>query len=221
VRVAIAEDSGLIREAMTLLLRSIDVEVGAAVGTGAELLAVIRDDPPDVVIVDMRMPPTRTNEGLLTARLVKAAHPATGVLVVTAHDDSDLAADLLADGTAGVGYLRKDSIANKAALKDALARVAAGEPVIDSHIAARLLARGPQPDRLDVLTDRERLILELMAQGLSNAGIAKRVYLSTKTVEAHTAGIFTKLGLRAESADNKRVLAVLAWLRSGQPSRQD
>jgi DNA-binding NarL/FixJ family response regulator len=214
VRVAIAEDSGLLREAMTLLLRSIDVEVTAAVGTGTELLAMIRDDPPEVVIVDMRMPPTRTNEGLLTARSVKAAHPDVGVLVVTAHDDQDLAADLLADGTAGIGYMRKDSIANKAALKDALARLAAGEPVIDSHLAARLLSRTPRPDRLDVLTERERLILELMAQGLSNVGIAKRVHLSTKTVEAHIAGIFTKLDLRSESSDNKRVLAVLTWLRA-------
>ncbi len=217
MRVAIAEDSGLIREALGLLLATIDVEVTASVSTGEELLAVIRDDPPDVAIVDMRMPPTRTNEGLLTARSLKADHPEMGVLVVTAHDTDPFAADLLAHGTVGVGYLRKDNITDKAALRDTLERLAAGQPVIDSQIAARLLARHSASARLNSLTERERGILELMAQGLSNAGIAGRVHLSHKTVEAHIASIFTKLGLPAEASDNRRVLAVLTWLRSTDP----
>lgn len=215
MRVAIAEDSGLIREALGVLLATIDVEVTASVSTGTELLAVIRDDPPDVAIVDMRMPPTKTNEGLLTARSLKSSYPAMGVLVVTAHDTDPFAADLLAYGTAGVGYLRKDNITNKTALKETLDRLAAGQPVIDSDIAARLLARHPDSDRLNSLSERERNTLELMAQGLSNAGIAQRVHLSPKTVEAHIASIFTKLGLPSDVTDNRRVLAVLTWLQAG------
>ncbi|WP_018502875.1 response regulator transcription factor [Parafrankia discariae] len=211
MRVAIAEDSGLIREALSVLLATIGVEVTASVPTGTELLAVVRDAPPDVAIVDMRMPPTRTNEGLLTARALRRAHPSMGVLVVTAHDDDPFAADLFAGGAAGIGYMRKDNITNRQALKDTLERLCEGQPVIDSHIAARLLAGYPQSQRLSGLSERERRILELMAQGLSNSGIAQRVHLSPKTVESHIASIFAKLELRPEPTENRRVLAVLAW----------
>lgn len=214
MRVAIAEDSGLIREALEVLLKTIDVEVTVSVPTGTELLAAVRADPPDVAIIDMRMPPTRTNEGLLTARALRDAHPAIGVLVVTAHDDDPFVAELFAEGAAGVGYLRKDNITDRQALRDALARLSEGQPVIDSHIAARLIAGHPQSRRLRGLSERERRILELMAEGLSNSGISERVHLSPKTVESHIASIFTKLGLRVEPSENRRVLAVLAWVEA-------
>ncbi|KPM50683.1 DNA-binding response regulator [Frankia sp. CcI49] len=218
MRVAIAEDSGLIREALGVLLTTIGVQVTASVPTGTELLAAVREAPPDVAIVDMRMPPTRTNEGLLTARALRDAHPSMGILVVTAHDDDPFAADLFAGGADGIGYMRKDNITNRQALRDALERLRDGQPVIDSHIAARLLAGYPQSHRLLGLSDRERRILELMAQGLSNSGISQQVHLSPKTVESHIASIFTKLGLRMEPTENRRVLAVLAWLEAARHS---
>ncbi|MEX5636624.1 LuxR C-terminal-related transcriptional regulator [Parafrankia sp. FMc2] len=216
MRVAIAEDSGLIREALGVLLATIGVEVTASVPTGTELLAAVRAEPPDVAIVDMRMPPTRTNEGLLTARGLKQAYPGMGVLVVTAHDDDPFAADLFAGGAEGVGYMRKDNITDRQALKDALTRLRDGQPVIDSHIAARLLAGHPQSQRLRGLSERERRILELMAQGRSNSGISQQVHLSPKTVESHIASIFGKLGLRMEPSENRRVLAVLAWVEAAR-----
>ncbi|WP_066069890.1 response regulator transcription factor [Frankia sp. EI5c] len=216
MRVAIAEDSGLIREALGVLLTTIGVEVTASVPTGTELLAAVRTAVPDVVIVDMRMPPTRTNEGLLTARELRREHPDLGILVVTAHDEDPFVADLFADGAAGIGYMRKDNITDRQALKEALDRLRDGQPVIDSHIAARLLAGYPQSRRLGGLSGRERRILELMAQGLSNSGISQRVHLSPKTVESHIASIFTKLGLRMEPSENRRVLAVLAWVEAAR-----
>lgn len=219
MRVAIAEDSGVIRKAVELLLRSIGFEAVISVSTGQELLASIETDlsgnPPDIAIVDMRMPPTRTDEGLRTALLLKEAHPATGVLVVTAHADDPFGADLIATGMAGVGYMRKDNIADGHHLKDALDRLAAGELVIDSSITASLLRRESPNNRLDALSEREREILGLMAQGRSNAGIARLIHLSPKTVEARIASIFLKLGLRSDQTYNRRVLAVLEWLRIG------
>jgi DNA-binding NarL/FixJ family response regulator len=195
------------------LLVAVGVEVVASVPTGVELLAALGRAAADVAIVDMRMPPTRTNEGLLAAREIKASYPRTGVLVFTADTEAPYAAELFEDGQAGVGYMLKDNIADRSALKDALVRIAAGHPVIDSDIAARLLARPARRGRLASLTDREREILALMAEGLSNNGIARRIHLSAKTVEAYLTSIFTKLGIGSDLAENRRVMAVLAWLK--------
>ncbi|MBL7500407.1 response regulator transcription factor [Frankia sp. CNm7] len=219
MRVAIAEDSGMIRKALELLLHSIGSEVVISVSTGQELLISIENDlsdrPPDVAIVDMRMPPTRTDEGLRTALLLKEEHPLTGVLVVTAHADDPFGADLIETGLAGVGYMRKDNIADGPHLKDALDRLAAGELVVDHSITAALLCRESSNNRLNTLSEREREILGLMAQGRSNAGIARLVHLSPKTVEARIANIFLKLRLGSDQTYNRRVLAVLEWLRTG------
>lgn len=214
MRVAIAEDSGVIREALGLLLTSIGVDVTGSTATGEELLAAALTDPPDVAIVDMRMPPTRTNEGVVTALALKASQPRMGVLVVTAHDDDPFTSGLFANGAAGLGYMRKDNIADRTALQQVLLRLANGEAVIDAGVTTRALHRTRDIDRTHTLSDRERLILDLMAQGRSNAGIAKQTHVSLKTVEAHIAKIFLKLGLRSGDADNRRVLAVLTWLQA-------
>ena len=214
LRVALADDSALFRRGLELLLSSTGVEVTAAVRTGDELLARIAGDLPDAVIVDIRMPPTFTDEGLRTADAVRAAHPGIGVLVLSTYAETPYAVRLLQGGSRGVGYLLKDRVDDPEALHDALRRVVAGESVIDPDIVARLVAR-PGRTPLDELTAREREVLSLMAQGRSNAGIGQALFLSPKTVETHVASVFVKLAIPAASDDNRRVLAVLTWLREG------
>jgi DNA-binding NarL/FixJ family response regulator len=214
VRVALADDSALFRNGLALLLTTAGVEITAQARTGNELLARIASDPPDVVVLDIRMPPTFTDEGLTTAERVRARHPGVGVLVLSVYGETPYALRLLRDGPHGIGYLLKDRVDDLRTLKDALDRVAAGESIVDQSIVARLLERQQRVSVLDALTSRERDVLRLMAEGRSNQGIAQQLYLSLKTVEAHAASLFAKLGLRTAPDDNRRVLAVLTWLRA-------
>ena len=214
MRVALADDSGLFRASLVLLLEASGAEVTAAVPGGAELLAAIRPSPPDAVILDIRMPPTFTDEGIRTAAELRRQHPVTGILVL---------------------HLRRDQIRQPAARPDlarrrlppqgqrhrpadVLFRVAAGEIAIDQSIVARLLSRNRTPGLVSVLNDREQAVLSQMAEGRSNLGIAQQLYLSPRTVEAHVTSIFAKLRLEAADTDNNRVRAVLAFLRSASPA---
>ena len=214
MRVAIADDSALFREGLRLMLTAADIEVTVQARTGLELLARIRRDPPDVAILALRMPPTFTNEGLVAAQRIRAAHPGTSVLVLSTYAQTACAIELLDTGEAGLGYLLKDRVDDVATLCDALERVARKETVIDPDIVQRLFARRRTTDPLGPLSEREREVLELMAEGRSNAGISKHLHLGTKAIEGYIAAIFRRLDLHGSSDDNRRVLAVLTWLRS-------
>jgi DNA-binding NarL/FixJ family response regulator len=214
VRIAIAEDSGLFRSSLALLLRSLGAEVTAAVASGAELLTVIGDGPPDVVILDIRMPPTFTDEGIKAAQEIRGRYPETGILVLSTYLESGYASQLLETIRSGVGYLLKDNVTDADALMDSLQRVADGETVIDPAIVRRLLGRKRKPSVMDTLNDRETEVLRHMAEGRSNLGIAKELYLSARTVEAHVTSVFTKLGLTPSDTENNRVRAVLTFLRA-------
>jgi DNA-binding NarL/FixJ family response regulator len=219
VRIAIAEDSGLFRSSLALLLRSLGAEVTASVASGAELLAVIRASPPEAVILDIRMPPTFTDEGIRAAREIRGLLPDMGILVLSTYAESGYASQLLETVRSGVGYLLKDNVTDADALMESLARVAAGETVVDPAIVRRLLGRKRNPSVLDTLNDRELEVLGHMAEGRSNLGIAKELFLSARTVEAHVTSVFTKLGLVPIDTENNRVRAVLAFLRSAGPQR--
>jgi len=214
VRVALADDSALFRQGLALLLGSAGVVVSAQASTPDDLLRQVARDPPDAVILDIRMPPTYTDEGLALAERLRRLHPGTGVLVLSTYVVTGYAVRLLEGGTSAVGYMLKDRVDDVDALCDALARVVAGELVVDPEIVARLLARERPAAELDTLTEREREVLRLMAEGRSNSGIGHRLHLSQKTVEAHVASLLAKLGLPPAAEDNRRVLAVLKWLRA-------
>ena len=187
-------------------------EVTVEAKTGDELLARIAAAPPDVVVLDIRMPPTFTDEGLATAEAVRDRHPGVAVLVLSTYAESAYAVRLLQNGAAGVGYLLKDRVDSARTLVDSLARLQAGESVIDPDIVTRLLTRrGPSP--LDGLTPREKLVLSLMAEGRSTTGIGTELGVSVKTVETQIASIFNRLDLPVTADTNRRVLAVLTWLR--------
>jgi DNA-binding NarL/FixJ family response regulator len=218
VRVAIAEDSGLFRSSLALLLRSLGAEVTASVASGAELLAEIRASLPDVVILDIRMPPSFTDEGIRAAREIRGLYPGTGILVLSTYAEASYASQLLETVRSGVGYLLKDNVTDADALMESLERVAAGETVVDPAIVRRLLGRKRKPNVTDALNEREFEVLRHMAEGRSNLGIAKELYLSARTVETHVTSVFTKLGLTTSDTENNRVRAVLAFLRSpGSP----
>jgi DNA-binding NarL/FixJ family response regulator len=214
VRLAIAEDSGLFRSSLAMLLQASGAEVTASVASGPELLEAIGTDVPDAVIADIRMPPTYTDEGISTAAELRRLHPHVGVLVLSTYAESSYASQLLETVHTGVGYLLKDNVTDVRTLMESLARVAAGETVIDPTIVRRLLERNRQPSKIDTLNERERAVLGQMAEGRSNMGIAKDLFLSPRTVEAHVTSIFVKLGLDQAETDNNRVRAVLAFLRS-------
>ena len=216
MRVALADDSVLFRRGLAMLLTSVEVEVVAEASNGAELIERVSADPPDVVVLDIRMPPTFTDEGLVIAEQLRQQHPGVGVLLLSTYPETPYAARLLAGGSAGVGYLLKDRVDDTSTLRDALIRIAAGGCVIEPDIVASLFNRRRTTNLLDRLTDRERDVLQLMAEGRSNLAIAQKLYLSQKTVEAHAAAIFTKLDLPVAADDNRRVLAVLTWLRADQ-----
>ena len=218
MRVGIAEDSALFREGLQMQLSRLGLEVTVSARTGDELLALAAQHPIDAAILDVRMPPTFTDEGLRTAEQLAASHPTVGILMLSAHDEIAYATRLFAEGTGRRGYLLKDRVDNATALRDALERICRGESVIDDTLIGRLLGRQQHLARMNDLTERERVVLRHMAEGRSNAGIATLMHLAEKTVESYVARIFTKLGLTGAQDTNRRVLAVLAWLRSsGQP----
>lgn len=213
MRVVIADDAALVREGVALLLAENGVEVVARVADGQALLACVRDDHPDVALVDIRMPPTHTDEGLRAAAQIRAEHPATAVLVLSQHLEPRYALRLIEENPQKVGYLLKERVGRVEQLLEVLERVATGECVIDREIVDELMSRSRQPDPLDELTPREREILALIAEGRSNQGICRTLWLSPKTVESHIRSIFAKLDIEAAARDNRRVLAVLAHLR--------
>ena len=219
MRVAIAEDSGLFRSSLVLLLNSLGAEVTTAVPSGAELLAAIGSSPPDAVILDIRMPPTFTDEGIRTARELRSLHPGVGILVLSTYAETTYASQLLEIVSAGVGYLLKDNVTDADALMESLARVADGGTVLDPAIVRRLMERERKPSMADTLNERELEVLRHMAEGRSNLGIAKQLFLSARTVETHVTSVFTKLGLTQSNTTNNRVRAVLAFLRSAGSER--
>jgi DNA-binding NarL/FixJ family response regulator len=214
MRVMIADDAVLFREGLARVLQAAGIEVAAQVGDAEQLLAQVRTDPPAAVVVDIRMPPTHTAEGLEAARRIRAEHPRVGVLVLSQYVEPHHAVQLLQDGAGGVGYLLKDRVADVNEVIDAVRRVAAGGSVIDPEVVAQLVGRRRTRDPIQELTERERQVLALMAEGRSNQAIGERLFLSPKTVEAHVHSIFTRLDLHATPDDHRRVLAVLAFLRA-------
>lgn len=213
MRVVIADDSVLVREGIARLLTEAGIEVAGTAATPDELLRRVHLYRPDVAVVDIRMPPTHTDEGIVAAQQIRASHPDVGVLLLSQHLDSGYAARLLEEVPSGAGYLLKDRVSDIAVLTDAIHRVAEGECVIDPTIVSRLVHAGRSRGPLDELTDREREVLALMAEGRSNLAIGQSLFLGTKTVESHVRQIFQKLGLDQSPDDHRRVLAVLAFLR--------
>ena len=214
MRVMIADDSVLLREGIARLLTDEGFDVLAQCGTADELLAKIASTPPDVVVVDIRMPPTHTDEGLLAAIEIKGQHPTVGVLVLSQYAEPGLAARLLADTAEGVGYLLKDRVGDVADFVAAVHRVASGGSALDPTIVSTLLDRHRNDDTLASLTRRDREVLELMAAGNSNQGIADTLGISVRAVEKYVSGIFGKLNIPSTGTESRRVLAVLAFLRS-------
>jgi DNA-binding NarL/FixJ family response regulator len=213
MRVVIADDAPLIREGVARLLTENGVEVVAQVGDADALLVCVRDLRPDVAVVDVRMPPTHTDEGLRAAREIRSRYPETAVLVLSQHLESEYALRLVDERPEHAGYLMKERVGRVEQLLDAVERVAAGECVVDRAVVDELLAKRRQVDPIDELTPREREILALIAEGRSNEGICRSLWLSPKTVETHIRGAFAKLGIKGAPEDNRRVLAVLAYLR--------
>jgi serine/threonine-protein kinase PknK len=208
----IADDDLLVREGIARLLeRSPDYEIAGLAADGAELVELVRDRQPDLVVLDIRMPPTQTTEGLEAARSIRAEFPDIGILVLSAHVELDRALDLLTDGHA-IGYLLKRRVTNLDVLVDALQRISAGDAVIDPTLVKELVLAQRLNDPLGELTAREREVLELMAEGRSNAGIARTLYLAEGTVEKHVKSILSKLPLADTPDDHRRVLAVLTFL---------
>lgn len=215
IRVAIADDSVLLREGLVRLLRENGFGVIGAAGDPAELLAVIEADRPDVVILDIRMPPTHTDEGLRLAAEIRALPgPRIGVLLLSQYVEAAYAYQLIESEASGVGYLLKDRLSNVADLADAIRRVARGGSAMDPSLVAQLMRRQRERNPLSELTDREREVLGLMAEGQSNQAIADRLVITLKTVETHVASIFSKLGLEPQPDGHRRVLAVLTYLRA-------
>ena len=214
LRVVIAEDAALFREGLVRLLTERGHRVVAAVADGQALLDAVAADRPDVAVVDIRMPPTHTDEGLRAALELRRDHPGTGVLVFSQYIETRYAARLLEPNAAGVGYLLKDRVADVAEFVDALARVAAGGTALDPEVVGQLLGASRNADDLATLTPREREVLALMGEGRSNAGIASALVVSVGVVEKHVASIFNKLRLPPDEGDNRRVLAVLRFLKA-------
>jgi DNA-binding NarL/FixJ family response regulator len=214
VRVVVADDVMLTREGIVRLLEEAGIEVVAQAEEADGLLRHVRLARPDAAIVDIRMPPTHTDEGLVAAQRIRAEHPEVGVLVLSQYVEPSYAMRLLEEHPERVGYLLKERVFDVAILVDALRRIADCESVIDPTIVSRLVGRRRREDPLAELTDREREVLSLVAEGLSNKGIAQRLFITERTVEAHVKQIFLKLRLHAEPESHRRVLAVLAHLRA-------
>lgn len=214
LRVAVADDSVLLREGLVRVLQEAGVEVVGAFGDADALLAAVPALAPDAVVLDVRMPPTFRDEGVRAAIALRAAHPAVAILLLSQYVEVAYAQELLAAGTGGVGYLLKDRVVSLDEVRDALERVAAGGTVLDPEVVTQLMARRVDP--LQSLTAREREVLELMAQGRTNAAIAGTLFIGVGAVEKHISSIFGKLGLDDAAGDHRRVLAVLAWLQASQ-----
>lgn len=215
IRVAIAEDSVLVREGLVRLLGEAGFDVVSATGDSAGLLGSIETDRPDVVIVDIRMPPTHTDEGIRLATAIQTRPGRRiGVLLLSQYVEAAYAYKLIESEAAGVGYLLKDRLSDVTELADAIRRVARGGSAMDPSLVAQLVRRQRERSPLDELTDREREVLGMMAEGRTNQAIADRLVITLKTVETHVASIFSKLGLEPEPDDHRRVLAVLTYLRA-------
>ena len=215
MRVVIGEDSLLLREGIARLLEADGIEVAAMAGDLEELMRKVRGHKPDLVVADIRMPPTHTDEGLEAARRIRIELPGTGVLVLSQYLDEDYVFALLGDGTEGVGYLLKDRLTDGDRFADAVRRVANGESALDPEVVSHLLGRRRATrSPLDDLTEREKTVLEEMAEGRSNQAIAERMFLSDRAVERHVSAIFSKLSLPATPESHRRVLAVLTYLRA-------
>jgi DNA-binding NarL/FixJ family response regulator len=214
LRIVVADDSVLFRSGLTHLLTDAGFEIVGEAGDAAGTMALVEGEHPDVVLLDIRMPPDHRTEGLEAAIAIRERHPTTAILLLSAHVETRHAIRLLRADAAGVGYLLKDRILRESDLLDAIRRVASGGSVIDPEIVAGLLGRARPHGPLDELTQREREVLALMAEGRSNQAIADRLVLEPKTIEGHIRTIFSKLGLEPEPADHRRVLAVLRYLRA-------
>jgi DNA-binding NarL/FixJ family response regulator len=214
VRLVLADDAVLVREALASALTTAGVEILGQADNGVDLLTVVQATHPDVAIIDVRMPPTRTTEGLDAAVRIRDEDPTVGLLVLSQDVETRHVLRLLRDTPRGVGYLLKDRVGDLAAFVDAIRRVGAGGSVVDPEVVATLLGRGRPPGPLDDLTARERSVLELMAEGRSNLAIAERLGLTEKTIEGNVRIILSKLGLEPAAEDHRRVLAVLTFLRT-------
>jgi len=212
MRVVIAEDLFLLRDGLTRMLEAHGLEIVAAVDNGTDLLAAVAEHQPDVAVVDVRLPPTFTDEGLRAALAARREVPGLRVLVLSQYVEQLYARELLAGGTGGVGYLLKDRVLDSAQFVEAVCRVAAGGTAMDPEVISRLLARNAGDHALAALSPREREVLALMAEGRSNAAISERLVITERSVAKHTASIFIRLGLQPSDDDNRRVLAVLAHL---------
>jgi DNA-binding NarL/FixJ family response regulator len=212
VRVVVADDSTLLREGIVRLLEESGIEVVGQAGDAEDLMRKVRAHKPDVAIVDVRMPPTHTDEGLRAAREIRAELPEVSVLVLSQYVEVAYARELLAESAKGLGYLLKDRVADVAALTDAVRRVGAGGSALDPEVVSQMLGRRRRDDPLEELTPREREVLGLMAEGRTNAAIADELVVSERAVEKHVTGIFSKLELPASGDGHRRVLAVLRFL---------
>jgi len=212
MRIVIAEDAAVIRAGLTEILTDRGHEIVAAVGDAEALKDAVTAYQPDVAIVDVRMPPSHTDEGLRAAIAIRRDHPGVGILVFSQYIETRYAADLLAGRSGGVGYLLKDRVANVAEFTDAITRIAAGGTALDPEVVSGLLSASRHASTLGALTTREQDVLALMAEGRSNSAIADRIFVSERAVEKHISNIFTKLALPPSDSDHRRVLAVLAYL---------
>jgi DNA-binding NarL/FixJ family response regulator len=214
LRVVIAEDAAIMRDGLTQTVTRRGLDVMAAVADAEALRQAVEEHRPDVAIVDVRMPPTHTDEGLRAARAIHEQWPEVGVLVFSQYIETQAAAELFARAPGGVGYLLKDRVADVSEFIDAITRVAQGGTVLDPEVVRQLLSAGRRGDTLAALTPREREVLSLIAQGRSNAAIAGTLFISPKVVEKHVASIFDKLGLPPSDTDNRRVIAAIRYLES-------
>jgi DNA-binding NarL/FixJ family response regulator len=214
MRVVLADDSVLLREGMARLLEDAGFDVVGQAGNADQLMLKVRSYTPDVAIVDIRMPPTHSDEGLAAAKEIRESHPTVGVLVLSQYVEPAYAMELLAESAEGVGYLLKDRVSDVDDFVSAVRRVAEGGSALDPAVVSQLVGRRRGDDPVSSLTPRERDVLELMAEGRSNEGIAKRLVVTERAVEKHVTSIFTKLRLPPAAEDHRRVLAVLTYLRS-------
>jgi DNA-binding NarL/FixJ family response regulator len=212
MRVIVAEDSVLLREGVVRLLQEAGHEVVGQAGDSEELMRKVRAHKPDLAVVDVRMPPTQTDEGLRAAKVIRAENPDVGVLVLSGYVEPAYAQELLADNAEGLGYLLKDRVSDVNDFADAVQRVGAGGSALDPEVVSLLMGRSRDDDPLEELTPREREVLGLMAEGRSNAAIAEQLVVTERAVEKHVTSIFGKLGLTASGEDHRRVLAVLRFL---------